>query len=97
MADRNRRDFMRNSLLGLAALPLGAGILSKRAFAQDLPPLDPSAAQAKAQREQGKKDRKQIKRLERELHRKEKALAEAAALLVLQKKAQAIWGDGEDE
>jgi len=35
--------------------------------------------------------------LERELHRKEKALAEAAALLVLQKKAQAIWGDGEDE
>ena len=25
------------------------------------------------------------------------ALAEAAALLVLQKKAQAIWGDGEDD
>mgnify|MGYP001811873515 CR=1 FL=1 len=56
-----------------------------------------SAAQAKAQREQTKQDRKQIKKLERELHRKEKALAEAAALLVLQKKAQAIWGDGEDE
>ena len=56
-----------------------------------------SAAQAKAQREQTRKDRKQIKKLERELHRKEKALAEAAALLVLQKKAQAIWGDGEDE
>jgi transposase-like protein len=56
-----------------------------------------SVAQAKAQREQSKKDRRQIKQLERELHRKEKALAEAAALLVLQKKAQAIWGDGEDE
>ena len=56
-----------------------------------------SAAQAKAQREQTKNDRKQIKTLERELHRKEKALAETAALLVLQKKAQAIWGDGEDE
>jgi len=56
-----------------------------------------SAAQAKAQREQTKNDRKQIKALERELHRKEKALAETAALLVLQKKAQAIWGDGEDE
>ena len=56
-----------------------------------------SVAQAKAQREQSKKDRKQIKTLERELHRKEKALAETAALLVLQKKAQAIWGDGEDE
>ena len=38
-----------------------------------------------------------IKDLEKELHRKEKALAEAAALLVLKKKAQAIWGDHEDE
>ena len=56
-----------------------------------------SAAQAKARREQGKKDRRQIKKLERELHRKEKALAEAAALLILQKKAQAIWGEAEDE
>jgi hypothetical protein len=31
-------------------------------------------------------------RLQRELSRKEKALAEAAALLVLQKKYQALWG-----
>ena len=44
-----------------------------------------------------KADRKRIGQLERELHRKEKALAETAALLVLQKKAQAIWGDPEDE
>ena len=29
---------------------------------------------------------------EKELRRKEKALAEAAALLILEKKAQAIWG-----
>lgn len=33
------------------------------------------------------------KQQNRELQRKEKALAEAAALLVLTKKAQAIWGD----
>ena len=33
------------------------------------------------------------KSLERELNRKEKALAEAAALLVLQKKYQALWED----
>jgi transposase-like protein len=33
-------------------------------------------------------------RLTRELKRKEQALAEAAALLVLQKKFQAFWGDG---
>ena len=43
----------------------------------------------------GKKDpqRKRIAALERELRRKEAALAEAAALLVLKKKADAIWGD----
>jgi len=43
------------------------------------------------------KERKKTRKLEKELKRKEKALAEAAALLVLQKKAQAIWGDGEDD
>jgi transposase len=37
-----------------------------------------------------------IKQLEKELARKEKALAEAAALLILSKKAQAIWGESED-
>jgi len=31
--------------------------------------------------------------LERQLRRKDKALAEAAALLVLQKKFQALWAD----
>ena len=48
MADHSRRDFKRNSLQGLAALPFGAGILSKNAFAQDLPRLDPSSEQAQA-------------------------------------------------
>ena len=38
-----------------------------------------------------------IRELERELRRKDKALAETAALLVLKKKAQVIWGDREDE
>jgi hypothetical protein len=42
---------------------------------------------------------KRIQQLERELTRKEKALAEAAALMILRKKVDAIWGrkDGEDE
>ena len=40
---------------------------------------------------------KRIRQLEGELRRKEKALAETAALLVLKKKAQEIWGDSEDE
>lgn len=40
-------------------------------------------------------ERRRIQALERELRRKEKALAETAALLVLRKKAQAIWGEDE--
>ena len=39
---------------------------------------------------------KRIKTLKAELNRKEKALAEAAALLVLRKKTQALWEDLED-
>jgi len=42
-------------------------------------------------------DRKRIKELERELLRKDRALAETAALLVLSKKVQAIFNKGEDE
>lgn len=40
---------------------------------------------------------KRVQELERELRRKEKALAEAAALLVLKKKVDAIWGDEDDD
>ena len=43
-----------------------------------------------------KADKKRIKDLERELRRKEKALAEAAALLVLGKKYDAYWKEKED-
>lgn len=41
--------------------------------------------------------RKQIKLLEREIQRKDKALAEAAALLILQKKMRALWEGGEEK
>lgn len=44
-----------------------------------------------------KKSEQEKKKLERELRRKEKALAEAAALLVLRKNAEAIWGAHEEE
>lgn len=37
------------------------------------------------------------RKLEKELNRKDKALAEAAALLVLQKKVQELWGDEDDD
>ncbi len=54
-------------------------------------------SQNKRFKEIRKADGKQIKELQRDLRRKEKALAETAALLVLRKKAQAIWGDAEDD
>lgn len=42
-------------------------------------------------------EQKRLQELEKELRRKDKALAEAAALLVLQKKVRALWGDGDDD
>ena len=51
----------------------------------------------RSQQEQGKSDRREIKQLKKDLQRKEKALAEAAALIILRKKALAIWGDSEDD
>ena len=42
-------------------------------------------------------DRQRIKLLERDLRRKDRALAETAALLVLSKKAGAIWGIKEED
>jgi transposase len=42
---------------------------------------------------QQKSDAKRIRSLEKEINRKDKALAETAALLVLKKKVQEIWGD----
>ncbi|WP_163558564.1 high-potential iron-sulfur protein [Halomonas sp. NO4] len=48
MADKRRRDFLRQGLLGLAALPLGAGLLTRRGLAQELPRLDPASEAARA-------------------------------------------------
>lgn len=56
---------------------------------------DPEEARASPQATRS--DRKRIKELDRELLRKDRALAETAALLVLSKKVQAIFNKGEDE
>lgn len=42
-------------------------------------------------------EQRQIRRLERELRRKDKALAETTALLVLKKKFDALFGDEEND
>jgi len=51
----------------------------------------------KVDRERLRQQAKEIKRLETELQRKEKALAETAALLVLKKKVHRLWEESEDE
>jgi transposase-like protein len=75
-------------------------------YAQQLQQWRESAMQALAEPEearaspqQTKQDRRRIKELEREVRRKDKALAETAALLVLSKKVAAIFNKdkGEDE
>lgn len=50
----------------------------------------------KAQGMSQRQDKQRIKQLEKELRRKEKALAETAALLVLRKKYNALWQQDED-
>jgi len=50
-----------------------------------------------ANRSEWAADKKKIKELERDLHRKDRALAESTALLVLKKKADLIWGGGEEQ
>ena len=58
--------------------------------AMSVPGKSANPAQVKQLREENKSLRK-------ELRRKEKALAEAAALLVLKKKAEGMWGTYEDD
>jgi hypothetical protein len=53
--------------------------------------------EARASPQATRQDKKRIKELERDLLRKDRALAETAALLVLSKKVAAIFNKGEDE
>ena len=48
-------------------------------------------------RREQKKLKQENKRLQKELNRKDRALSETAALLVLSKKCQAIWGEKADD
>ena len=73
-------------------------------YPQELEQWRESATQALAEPEEAraspretKADRRRIKELERELRRKDKALAETAALLVLSKKLEAIFQQDKGE
>ena len=76
----------------------------KGVFPSDLAQWRESAMAALAQPEEARAtaqetraDRRRIKELEKDLRRKEKALAETTALLVLRKKLQAIFQESGDE
>jgi len=56
-----------------------------------------SEEQSKRDQQATRAERRRVKKLETELKRKEKALAELAALLTLSKKAEAIWGHKDED
>ena len=59
--------------------------------------LTRKAPVSKDDRKTAQQQEKTIKQLQTELNRKDKALAEAAALLILEKKIQSIWSKPEAE
>jgi transposase-like protein len=85
---------------GLSEQDLGAWCRTKGIFAHQLKlwHADFSAHEATTKQDSSalRQLQSQHEQLQRELSRKEKALAEAAALLVLQKKFQAFW-EAEDK
>jgi hypothetical protein len=52
---------------------------------------------SRRERKAANTEKHRIHKLERELKRKDKALAEAAALLMLKNKVREIWGDEDDD
>ena len=86
----------------LNELELGAYCRGKGLFAEQISAWRETCQQAnaplasKTARAERRAEQAEIGRLGRELQRKDRALAEAAALLVLQKKVRAIWEEPED-
>jgi transposase len=83
---------------GLSESDLGALLRHEGVHATELAAWEAlaEAALSEGPRSSLSTDGRRIQVLERELRRKDAALAETAALLVLKKKVQAIWGDEDD-
>lgn len=89
IADADLGEFLRKRGLHAAQLEEWRRVAAEAAKAALSPGNKPSRGQAKA-------DSRRIRELERELLRKDRALAELAALVALKKKLELLWGD-EDE
>ena len=93
---------------GLNSTDLGAYCRERGLFPEQVDRWRQAAQDANAQplltmadqkdlQKRHQENQREIKRLQLELRRKDKALAEAAALLIASKKIQAYWGEeGED-
>lgn len=88
LADDKRGEYLRRE--GLHTEHLEAWKKSMQAG------LEPRA-KSQSERAEVSELRAAVKELKRDLHRKDRALAETTALLVLKKKADLIWGTGENE
>jgi len=88
LSDRELGAYLRRKGLHEGTLKQWRALLDKA--------LSNGTAKPKKSREH-KEAEKRLRAMERELKRKNAALAEAAALLVLKKKVQEIWGDEGDD
>ena len=93
---------------GLNSTELGAYCRERGLFPEQVDRWRQAAEDANAQplltmadqkdlQKRHQEDQREIKRLQQELRRKDKALAEAAALLIASKKIQAYWGEDEGD
>jgi hypothetical protein len=69
-----------------------------KAWKQDCPAgFNSNPERQRETAKQSRADKKQIRQLEKALRRKNSALAEAAALLVLRKKLKAFYGEDQED
>jgi transposase-like protein len=78
---------------GLNAGELGEWLRRKGVHETQLRDWRRSAVEALGGKRPSPSSSKRVRELEREVRRKDRALAETAALLVLRKKVDALWGD----
>jgi hypothetical protein len=86
-----------NDSAGLEDEELGAFLRREGLYASTLHEWRAAALEGLVPSKVSRAEQKRVKELERELRRKDRALAEAAALLVLQKKVQALLAAGEGD
>lgn len=93
LSDAELGEFLRRE--GLHEQDLAS--LKEEVFNAAIKGLTPQNHTNKQRSAESRREQKEIQRLKRELRRKEAALAETAALLVLRKKAAALWGEEGDD